>query len=108
MITDPKRIKRQDPGHPGICNVFSYYKIFKPEITGEVRNWCEDAEKGCTECKKELAQILIDYLEPIRKKSEKLLKDKSYIRDILKSGAEKASEIASKTMAEVYRVIGMK
>ncbi len=108
MITDPKRIKKIDPGHPGICNVFSYYKIFKPEITGEVRNWCEGAEKGCTECKKELAQILIDYLEPIRKKRKRLLKDKGYIKDILKDGAKKATEIASKIMAEVYKAVGMK
>ena len=108
MITDPRRIKREDPGHPEVCNVFSYYKVFKPKKVDEVRIWCEGAKKGCTECKKELAEILIDYLKPIRKKSEKLLKDKGYINDILKKGAEKATEITSHTMKEVYKAVGMK
>jgi tryptophanyl-tRNA synthetase len=108
MITDPKRIKMQDPGHPHICNVFSYYKVFNPQITNEVEKWCKGAQKGCTECKTILAQVLIDYLEPIRNRREELLKDRSRIKDILKEGAKKASETAAKTINEVYKAIGMK
>lgn len=108
MITDPERIKKTDPGHPDICNVFSYYNIFKPAITNEVRDWCEGAKRGCTECKKILAQVLAEYLKPMGKRRERLLKDKGCINDILKKGAEKTTEIASSTMKEVYKAIGMK
>lgn len=108
MITDTKRVKKTDPGHPDICNVFSYYKTFKPGILNEVEVWCESAAKGCTECKQILADIVIEYIKPIREKREKLLKDKSCISDILKEGVGKASAVASKTMDEVYRAIGMK
>ena len=108
MITDPKRIKKTDKGHPDICNVFSYYKVFKPQQVDDVRDWCEGAKKGCTECKKNLAEILIEYLAPIRKSREKLLNEKGYINDILAEGAKRASEVASCTMTEVYNAIGMK
>ena len=108
MITDPRRIKREDPGHPEVCNVFSYYKVFEPKNTDEVRARCAGAKKGCVECKKELAQILIDYLKPIREKREKLLKDKGYISDILRKGSKKATGITSETMAQVYKAVGMK
>ena len=69
MITDPKRIKLNDKGHPKVCNVFSYYKSFAPEEkVKEAEEWCRNAYKGCTECKKELAEILIEYLRPVREK----------------------------------------
>jgi len=108
MITDPERIKKTDKGHPDICNVFSYYKVFKPQIIDDIRDWCEGARRGCTECKKILADIVIERIKPIRKKREKLLKDKGYISNILKSGAKKASEAASQIMREVYRAVRMK
>lgn len=107
MITDPKRIKMQDKGHPEVCNVYSYYKIFKLSMRQEVYDWCSNAKKGCTECKSELADILIDYLKDIRDKRTALINDKSYIQKVLMEGSDKAREIASKTMAEVKKVIGM-
>ncbi len=108
MITDPKRIKRQDAGHPNVCNVFSYYKILSAGKTEEVKTWCEGAHKGCTECKALLAQNIVECFAPVREKRNKLLKDKNAISDILKQGAKKATEVASATMAQVYSTIGMK
>jgi tryptophanyl-tRNA synthetase len=69
MITDPKRIKLKDKGHPHKCTVFSYYKVFATsEKVNEVEHWCKNAEKGCTECKKIMADVLIEYLRPIRER----------------------------------------
>jgi len=107
MITDPKRVKREDKGHPDVCNVYSYYKIFNMPITKKVRDCCIGAEKGCIECKKELADTIIDSLKDIRKKREELINDKSRIFDILKDGKRRASSIASKTIAEVKKAAGM-
>lgn len=106
MITDPKRIKLSDRGHPDICNLFSYFSIFaEPKLKDEVKDWCEEAKVGCTECKKRLAKILIDYLEPIREK-RKTLSD-SKIEEIIKDGARKARKAAGETMAEVKRLINL-
>lgn len=104
MVTDPERIHVADKGHPDICTVHSYYRAFaKPGVALEVKHGCENALMGCTECKKRLAKILIDYLEPIREK-RKALSD-SKIEHIVKDGAKKAREVASKTIAEVKRLI---
>jgi len=104
MITDPSRIKLSDPGHPDICNVFSYYSIFAEtgSLSG-VRDWCEGALRGCTECKKNLAKVLTGRLEPMNLKRAKLSDDD--VRDILKAGAKKARAAAGETMAEVRSLI---
>lgn len=104
MITDPKRIKLKDKGHPGICNVFSYFATFAAsDVKANVTDWCEGASVGCTECKKRLADIITGYLEPIRKKRSALSDDS--IEDIIRSGAKNAREVAGNTMAEVRNLI---
>jgi tryptophanyl-tRNA synthetase len=108
MVTDPKRIKLSDKGHPDICNVFSYYKIFDNNRLKEVDDWCSNAKLGCTECKKRLADAVIEYLRPYRERREKLLKDKAYIDNILKQGARKASAVASSVMRDVYSAMKFK
>lgn len=105
MFTDPLRIKFTDPGHPDKCNVHSFYAIFAPERKKEIDALCRQAKIGCTDCKKELAQILIKFLEPIQEKRKKLLKDKSQIFDILKQGKVKAEQIAAKTISEVKELL---
>lgn len=101
MITDPKRIKLSDPGHPDVCNVFSYYQVFVPAREKEVCAWCIKAQKGCTECKKILAQEIMTQLEPIQKKRHALCESKSEVMKILEKGGEQARAIAEKTMKEV-------
>ena len=106
MITDPERIKLNDKGHPDICNVFNYFAAFaEPDMKTNVRDWCEGATIGCTECKKRLAKILISYLEPIRQKREKL--SDSGIEDIIREGQKKARHAAGQTMDEVKRLINL-
>lgn len=105
MVTDPKRVKLTDPGHPDECNVFSYYSVFAPEQKADVRDWCENAKKGCTDCKKNLAVKLSDYLKEIRERREELAKDKDRVRDILNEGRKKAQTIARQTMSEVREVV---
>lgn len=107
MVTDPQRIRKHDPGHPKICNVFSYFKTFRPEIEKEVSQYCTGAEVGCTECKKRLAAVLNELLAPIREKRKQLTKDSSKVLDILKQGEKKAREVAGETLAEVKKLVGL-
>jgi len=106
MFTDPKRIYLKDKGHPDKCNIFAYVKLFAPEYSNELNKLCKGAKLGCTDCKKKLAEILIELLKSIRENRTKLLEDKKVIIDILKKGAEKARDTASKTMREVRKAIG--
>jgi tryptophanyl-tRNA synthetase len=107
MITDPKRIRLFDPGHPNRCNVCAYYKVFRPDMKKEVEDWCRNAKIGCTECKRKLAEVLIDALQGIRTVREKLLKDKTQVEKTLEKGTLKARAIASKTMKEVKELLGI-
>jgi len=107
MFTDPKRIKRTDPGHPEVCNIYSYYKVFSPERANTLINECKEAKLGCTDCKKALSELLVNKLAPIQEKRQELVKDKNKIEKILRDGAEKANAIAALTMAEVKKAIGL-
>jgi len=108
MITDTKKIHMDDVGHPDICNVYSYYKVFRPEAAPEVSKLCRQKKRrGCIKCKEELAEILTEKLKPIRKKREALLGDKRGLLNILKKGNEKARDAASRTMKEVRKKVGV-
>jgi tryptophanyl-tRNA synthetase len=107
MITDPKRIKRTDPGHPDICNVFSYYKVLRPDMASSLCKECAAAHIGCTDDKKRLAEIIIEFLEPIRKQRKIYSEDMAQVKKILDEGDKKAHDAASDTMAQVKKLVGL-
>ncbi len=107
MFTDPLRIKFSDPGHPQTCNVNSYYALFAPERKKEIDGLCRKAQIGCTDCKKELAEILVKFLEPIQKKRDELLKDKGQIFKVLEQGSKGAGAVALKTVSEVKDILNL-
>jgi len=100
MITDPARIKLTDPGHPDICNVYAFYKSFSSRHQ-EVYEWCVNAKKGCTQCKKELFELMNDLIAPRRKKKQELLAQKDVLTQIVLAGNVKAQEAARETIREV-------
>jgi len=107
MITDPEKIHLDDAGHPDICNVFSCYKAFVPDMAKNIYGPCSGGTRGCIKCKQELADILINKLEPIREKRKNLLKDKSVLLAVIKRGNEKARDAAFRTMKEVREKVGV-
>mgnify|MGYP001563382412 CR=1 FL=1 len=108
MFTDPERIKLSDPGHPQTCNVHSYYAVFAPSREKEISILCREAKVGCTDCKKELAEILVKFLEPVQKKRNELLKNKKQIYKILEQGSKQAGRVAFKTVSEVKDILNLK
>lgn len=106
MVTDPARIRRQDPGNPDVCNVFSLHKIFStPEQVSMVNTECRRAGIGCVDCKKLLAENMNKYLEPLRARRIELAKNPDTVWDILHDGANRARVIAEATMQEVRKAV---
>lgn len=101
MVTDPARIRKKDPGHPEVCNVFTFHRLFNPAGWSEVEVQCRAGEIGCVECKRQLARFVDNFLEPIRAKREELEKHPDLVEDIIREGNKKAKEVATRTMAEV-------
>jgi tryptophanyl-tRNA synthetase len=108
MFTDPARIKRSDPGRPEVCNLYEFHKLLSPlEVQGRVAVECRAAQIGCVDDKKLLAQILIDYLEPIRRRREAVLADRDTLLDILIAGSKTARERAAETMERVRAALSL-
>jgi tryptophanyl-tRNA synthetase len=107
MITDPARIRKEDKGHPEVCNIFDYYNVFAEGKKAEVYDWCQTAKKGCVECKKIFTDLLIDFIAPHREKKREILKKKDYIYDILNEGNKKAKAVAENTLAEAKKAMGL-
>ena len=97
MFTDPQRQMRKDPGRPEVCNLYEFHKLVSPaDVQERVAVQCRAAEIGCVDDKKLLAQILIDYLEPMRNRRAAL--DRDTVFDILVEGSRKARERAEETL----------
>ena len=107
MITDPDRIRKDDPGNPDICVVYSYHKIYNSNEENEIAEMCRKGEIGCVQCKKKLANKLTELLEPIWEKREELAKDENKLDEILEAGNKKAREVTEKTLVEVRDIMGV-
>jgi tryptophanyl-tRNA synthetase len=105
MITDPARIRKNDPGHPEICSVFAFHKIFSPEAVDAIHTSCQKGEIGCVQCKKHLQEKLLAFHQPIFEKRTKLLKQPDDLLEIMEEGSARARVEASATMAEVRSAI---
>ena len=108
MFTDPNRVRRKDPGNPDICNLFQFHKIFSDRETIErVDRECRAATIGCVDDKKLLAEIMIEWLRPIRERRETIDRDPSFVWDVLREGNRKARERAGETMENVRKAMNL-
>jgi len=111
-VTDPARLRRNDPGHPEVCNVFTLHGFFTaphdPARLGAIERDCRSAALGCVDCKKELADRMLEHLGPIRERQAALRARPDDLRDLLEVGRRKAAEIARATMETVRERIGVR
>jgi len=105
MVTDPARVRRSDKGHPEICSVFDYQKVFTPERIPEIESGCRAATLGCVECKKILAASLKALLDPMRARRAEILKKLNYVRNVIEEGNRRAAAEAEKTMRQVREAL---
>ena len=106
MFTDPARQRKTDPGHPDICNVFSFHKILNTaERVPQIHADCSSAKIGCIDCKTELHEKMAAYFKPMWEKRRELAAKPMELDEILAAGNEKARRIAAQTLAEVRDVV---
>ncbi len=106
--TDPARVRRNDPGDPDKCVIFSYHKLFsEPETIAMVNTECRTAGIGCVDCKKKLMEGMMPTLEPIQARADHFKSHPNEVNDALLTGAERCSTIARETMLEVREAIGV-
>ena len=53
MVTDPGRVKKDDPGNPEVCVVYTYHKIYNPSEVEEIGQSCRQGTIGCVACKEQ-------------------------------------------------------
>ncbi len=105
MVTDPARIKKDDPGHPDVCTVFAFLKVFDEKGVQETESNCKSGCIGCVQCKKNLAARMAEMLTPIYDRRQELLKKPNYIREVIENGNANAIKIAQQTMIDVRKAM---
>ncbi|MGC8783917.1 MAG: tryptophan--tRNA ligase [Armatimonadota bacterium] len=103
--TDPLKIRKNDPGHPEGCVVFALHQIYSKDEVATVESECRAGQRGCVDCKMQLAGNLNTALDPLRHRRQELLAKAGELERILKEGAEKARAVAGETMKEVRKVM---
>jgi tryptophanyl-tRNA synthetase len=108
MVTDPARIRRNDPGNPEVCPVFDLHKVFSSaETQQKAREGCTTASIGCIECKSWVADAIVAELAPIQERRCKFENNPSLVTDILKAGEQRAATRAEQTMVQVRAAMGL-
>jgi tryptophanyl-tRNA synthetase len=101
MMTDPARVRRHDPGNPDLCPVYDFHKIFSPlPVIEQINRECRTAAIGCIDCKKLVADRLVERMTPLWDARAALMKEPSRIEDIVEEGSRKAGAVAKATLHE--------
>lgn len=107
MYTDPDHLKVSDPGKVEGNTVFTYLDAFDDrvdEVTA-LKEYYQRGGLGDVVLKKRLAEVLNGILGPIRDRRSQLIKDQSFLLDILAAGNEKAQSVAQVTLDEVKQAM---
>lgn len=99
-VTDPSRIHKTDPGHPEVCTIFEYHKVFNNAELASIEEECRQGKIGCVACKKRQAAVLNELLEPMRERRQQY-RSPEILTDILREGTRRAHDVAKQTMSEV-------
>ena len=102
MVTDPARVRRTDPGNPDVCPVYEFHKIYSPQaVQAQINQDCRTAAIGCIDCKKLVADKMVERMAPMWEARASLISHPSRIDEIVQDGSQRAAKVAKATLAEV-------
>ena len=105
-VTDSESIVRYDvKNKPGISNLLTIYSVFAGCSIEEAE--ARFASSDYATLKNSVGECVVEYFKPVRAEYNRLIADKTYLDEIMKQGAEKASYLANKTLSKVYRKVGL-
>jgi tryptophanyl-tRNA synthetase len=105
-VTDAgKEIKFDEKDKPGISNLLIIHSALSGKSIKDLES--EFAGKGYGDFKLQVAEIVVEALNPIRTRTLELMDDKAELLKLLKVGSEKANQVAAKTLADVYSALGL-
>jgi tryptophanyl-tRNA synthetase len=108
MPTDPARIRRTDVGNPDKCPVWQLHQVYSNEDTKHwVQQGCRSAGIGCIECKQPVIDAVLAEQTPMRERAQLYLDDPTLVRNIISDGCEKARKLATETMRDVRKSMGL-
>lgn len=99
-ITDPSKLKKDDPANPEVCMVYYYHKLFNNDIE-TVCFECKHGTRGCVTCKKELVDKIMEFLKPIQEKRKYYEEHTEIVDTYLENGTLKAQKVAKEHMKEI-------
>jgi len=106
MVTDPKRVRKSDPGTPDICPVYQYHKIFGSRSQSqEIADQCRKADIGCIDCKKICTSAVAEYLAPIQEKRHAL--SETLVQEQLRDSAKRARNRAKTNLLKIKADMGL-
>lgn len=105
-VTDAgKEIKFDEKEKPGISNLLTIHSALSGKSIKDLEN--EFAGKGYGDFKSQVAEVVVEVLNPIRTRTLALMDDRAELLRMLKVGSEKANQVADKTLADVYSALGL-
>lgn len=100
-VTDPLKVRKNDPGRPEICLVFTYHKKFNAAEVPQIEADCRSGALGCVQCKARVASRIAEALRPLRERRAYYEAHPDEVKQILADGEQRARAKARATMAEV-------
>jgi tryptophanyl-tRNA synthetase len=108
MPTDPKRVRRTDPGDPARCPVWQFHQVYSDAATQAwARTGCTTAGIGCLDCKQPVIDAILREQLPWRERAEQYLGNPKQVHWIVEMGTERARTVARQTMKDVRDVMGL-
>ena len=104
-VTDTGReVQFNETEKPGISNLLTIYSALTGETISQIES--KYGDKGYGDFKKDVADVVIGFVEPFKKRTDEIMSDKGELERILKVGAEKAGHVAQETLQRVYDAVG--
>jgi tryptophanyl-tRNA synthetase len=104
-VTDSGSEIRFDEEHkPGISNLLTIYAALTGRSVDDLEK--EYDGRGYGDFKKDLAEVVVDFVTPFRDRTLELLEDRAQLAALLREGADKANAVAERTLADVYERVG--